>query len=97
MIHRDSKRRMRILPRMNWFQIFERRLRVVVDEEDPYYALLETQRDEDIVWSVLRREKADDGYFNAALVAFDAWVGSCPGIKYKSTRDSILYENLILT
>ena len=81
---------------MNWFEIFYRRIHIVADAEDPYHTVQQEMNEEDIVWSVLRRERIDDNEFNKACVAFDAWVSSNPTIKYSYKNKIIVYENIII-
>jgi len=82
---------------MNWFATYDKYIHIISDSEsDPYRGLEEDLTDESIVWSVLRRARIDDGYFNAALVAFDAWTTGNPSIRHKITATSIIYKNLVI-
>jgi hypothetical protein len=81
---------------MQWFDIFDKHLRIVTDTTDVYYSLKEELDDEDIVWSVIRKAKIDDSYFATAHTAFDTWTICHPTIEYKWNGSRIVYTNILV-
>ena len=81
---------------MNWFALYDKHLHVVLDASDPYFSVQENLDEETIVWSILRKSKFDDGLFNAAHVALDAWLISNPSVKYITKGRDIIYTNIII-